>query len=219
MAMLCIVALSLICPTHGLVSPLWNSKHVHISYPLARCTTMCSASCAASDQSKTLLHASVLGVGTACLGTAYARCLKASVSTVWTMLPASLPLADPTLFIPLACTLGGLVVGLVSTMAQGYTMADLIGSQQSKTDSPGGQAPLEFIGPVLLLSLLTSTFGFSVGPEAPMVVAGRSNSSDQFRSDPVSPTLCVGVSPLHIPPHPPPNPSNANPSHSIQSHR
>ena len=36
----------------------------------------------------------------------------------------------------------------------------------------GGASPAHFIAPVLLLSLVTSTFGFSVGPEAPMVVAG-----------------------------------------------
>ena len=28
-------------------------------------------------------HAAILGVGTAAMGTAYARCLKTSVSTVW----------------------------------------------------------------------------------------------------------------------------------------
>ena len=50
----------------------------------------------------------------ACMGTAYAKCLKASVSFVWTKLPALLPLADPTLFIPLVCTLGGLIVGLLA---------------------------------------------------------------------------------------------------------
>ena len=45
-------------------------------------------------------------------------------------------------------------------------------AQQSEADAPGGSSPLRYLAPVLLLSLLTSTFGFSVGPEAPMVVAG-----------------------------------------------
>ena len=122
--------------------------------------------------SKISLHAVALGMGTACMGTAYARCLKGAVSTVWTKLPAALPLTDPTLFIPAACTFGGLLVGLLAVNLEGYTMAQLIGAQQSTSSAPGGASPANFIAPVLLLSLVTSTFGFSVGPEAPMVVAG-----------------------------------------------
>lgn len=106
------------------------------------------------------------------MGAAYAKCLKTVVSAVWTKLPAAFPLADRTLFIPMACTLGGLVVGLLTANLQGYAMPALIGAQQSEGDSPGGPSPAKFILPVLVLSLLTSTFGFSVGPEAPMVVAG-----------------------------------------------
>ena len=68
---------------------------------------------------KAMLHAAALGVGTACMGTAYAKCLKTAVSTVWTKLPAALPLADTTLFIPMACTLGGLIVGLMTVMIKG----------------------------------------------------------------------------------------------------
>jgi len=135
-------------------------------------TTASSATAETAAQPKALLHAAALGAGTACMGTAYAKCLKTSVSAVWTKLPSVLNLADPTLFIPLACTLGGLIVGLVNVNVKGYTMPELIGSQQSESDAPGGDSPSVFILPVLLLSLLTSTFGFSVGPEAPMVVAG-----------------------------------------------
>lgn len=119
-----------------------------------------------------MLHAAALGAGTACMGTVYARCLKAAVGGVWTKLPAILSLSDPTLFIPAACTTGGLLIGLLNVNLQGYTMPDLIGAQQSTNDAPGGADPARFVLPVLCLSLLTSTFGFSVGPEAPMVVAG-----------------------------------------------
>jgi len=127
---------------------------------------------ASLPDSKISLHAVALGVGTACMGTAYARCLKSAVSTVWTKLPAALPLTNPTLFIPAACTFGGLLVGLMAVNMQGYTMPALIGAQQSTSGAPGGASPAAFVAPVLLLSLITSTFGFSVGPEAPMVVAG-----------------------------------------------
>jgi len=68
------------------------------------------------------------------------------------------------------CTLGGLVVGLLAVNLQSVGMPDFIAKQRSSTESLPGLRP--YLAPLLLLSLLTSTFGFSVGPEAPMVVAG-----------------------------------------------
>ena len=117
-----------------------------------------------------MLTSAVLGAGTACLGTAYAKALKAAVPLVWTRLPSMLPLVDLTLFIPLTCTLGGLIVGLLAAkLPPSATMVDVIREQNSVDSSLPGIKPLPS---VLLLSLLTSTFGFSVGPEAPMVVSG-----------------------------------------------
>ena len=155
------------------VSPPIASRKA-VGPPVGARTAIVTASAAitVADESPSLLHAAALGAGTACMGTAYAKCLKASVSFVWTKLPTILPLADPTLFIPMVCTLGGLIVGLLAISLTGFTMPQLIGAQQSTSDSPGGATPGKYLAPVLLLSLLTSTFGFSVGPEAPMVVAG-----------------------------------------------
>ena len=123
-----------------------------------------------SDDPPLLPAAAVLGIGTACMGTAYAKALRFTVSSVWTRLPAALALPDPTLFVPAACTLGGAVVGLLAVNLPTTGMPDFIGKQRSTMDSLPGIRP--YLAPVLLLSLLTSTFGFSVGPEAPMVVAG-----------------------------------------------
>jgi len=103
------------------------------------------------------------------MGTAYARLLKAAVTLTWKTGPALLPPSvDPTLFVPAVCTLGGALVGLLAVNLPGTTMPDFIGTQNGQLSLPG----LRRLGPVLLLSLLTSTFGFSVGPEAPMVIAG-----------------------------------------------
>ena len=105
------------------------------------------------------------------MGTAYAKTLKACVTATWKRAPALLALPDQTLFVPAACTLGGALVGLLAVNLPSTTMPDFIGTQNSQQNSlPGSQRTR--LAPVLLLSLLTSTFGFSVGPEAPMVIAG-----------------------------------------------
>ena len=46
--------------------------------------------------------AAVLGVATACMGTAYAKTLKACVTATWKRAPALLALPDPILFVHLA---------------------------------------------------------------------------------------------------------------------
>ncbi|EOD27299.1 hypothetical protein EMIHUDRAFT_457210 [Emiliania huxleyi CCMP1516] len=79
-----------------------------------------------AEKPTALLHAAALGAGTACMGTLYARCLRFAVTLVWRRLPAALPLADATLFVPAACTVGGLLVGLTALRLQGYTMPELI---------------------------------------------------------------------------------------------
>ena len=160
----------LLCGSHAFEAPFSTPSQLQAATRHA--PRMDAAASSKADQPMTLAHAAALGAGTACMGTAYARCLKAAVSAVWTNIPALIPLSDPTLFIPLACTLGGLIVGLLSVNLKGYGMAEIIATQQSTDDAPGGETPLRYVLPVLCLSLFTSTFGFSVGPEAPMVAAG-----------------------------------------------
>ena len=111
-----------------------------------------------------------LGVLTSIMGTVYARALKGAVTATWRTLPGLLPTANPSLIVPAICTMGGALIGVLASNLPSVTMPDFIGSQTSTTTSLPGVWP--FLPRVLLLSLLTSTFGFSVGPEAPMVLAG-----------------------------------------------
>ena len=82
--------------------------------------------------------AALLGVATACMGTAYAKLLKASVTLTWKTAPALLPPGlDPTLFVPAVCTLGGALVGLLAVNLPSTTMADFIGTQNGQRSLPG----------------------------------------------------------------------------------
>ena len=110
-----------------------------------------------------------LGVMTAVMGTAYAKALKGAVTVTWRTLPGLLPISE-SLVAPAVCTLGGALIGVLASNLPSVTMSDFIGSQTSTSTSLPGVWP--FLPRVLLLSLCTSAFGFSVGPEAPMVLAG-----------------------------------------------
>jgi len=111
-----------------------------------------------------LAAAAVLGVGTSCMGTAYAKALKASVTAVWISAPAAFKLADPTLYIPAICTLGGALIGLLAANLQSVGMPNFIAKQQSDDDSLPGVRP--FLAPLLLLSLLTSTLALTASRQA-----------------------------------------------------
>jgi len=82
---------------------------------------------------------------------------------------------NPTYFIIGLCTFGGLLMGILSSALSSstFTVADFVSLFSSSSDSskvlPSSRV---YLLPLLLLSLVTSTFGFSVGPEAPMVCAG-----------------------------------------------
>ena len=55
---------------------------------------------------------------------------------------------------PAVCTLGGALVGLLAANLRSTTMPDFIGTQNGQLSLPG----IGTLGPLLLLSLLTSTF-------------------------------------------------------------
>ena len=69
------------------------------------------------------------------MGVAYQKALRTSVSTVWITLPKLVRFADPTLFIPAVCTLGGACIGLLAVNLQSVTMPDFIGKQRSQDGS------------------------------------------------------------------------------------
>jgi len=115
----------------------------------------------------------VVGVITAAMGYLYGKILSFCVTTVWHTLPAILQNLNPTYFITGLCTFGGLLMGILSSAlsSSAFTVADFVAifSSSGPKSLPSART---YLFPLLLLSLITSTFGFSVGPEAPMVCAG-----------------------------------------------
>eukprot|EP00580_Thalassiosira_gravida_P010380 CAMPEP_0201643658 /NCGR_PEP_ID=MMETSP0493-20130528/28658_1 /ASSEMBLY_ACC=CAM_ASM_000838 /TAXON_ID=420259 /ORGANISM="Thalassiosira gravida, Strain GMp14c1" /LENGTH=407 /DNA_ID=CAMNT_0048118137 /DNA_START=44 /DNA_END=1267 /DNA_ORIENTATION=- len=78
-------------------------------------------------------------------------------------------------------TFGGLLLGVLSSaFGATFTVADFVHAFSS---APIERLPSSAIHlfPVLFMSLLTSAFGFSVGPEAPMVCAGALIGSSMSR--------------------------------------
>jgi len=70
--------------------------------------------------------------------------------------------------------MGGLIMGILSSkLKASFTVADFV-SGLSSAPKEAEQLPQSrsSLFPLLILSLVTTTFGFSVGPEAPMVCDG-----------------------------------------------
>jgi H+/Cl- antiporter ClcA len=116
-----------------------------------------------------LLSSITVGAITAAMGFIYGKILALSLTTVWSTIPSLIlkntGQLNPAYFITGVCTLGGLILGLLSTKLHAtFTVADFVSSFSSASIEtlPSSSANLL---PLLLLSLLTSTFGFSVGPE------------------------------------------------------
>lgn len=117
----------------------------------------------------------VVGVVTAAMGYLYGKVLSFCVRTVWHTLPMIFQdkNLNPTYFITGLCTFGGLLMGILSSALSSstFTVADFV-SLFSSSNCKSLPSTRIYLLPLLLLSLVTSTFGFSVGPEAPMVCAG-----------------------------------------------
>ena len=123
-----------------------------------------------------ILKASIfVGFVTAAMGYLYGKVLSFFVTSIWHTLPGIFgeKNINPIYFITGLCTLGGLLMGILSSALSSstFTVADFVTlfSSPSRKSLPTIRVHLL---PLLLLSLVTSTFGFSVGPEAPMVCAG-----------------------------------------------
>lgn len=116
-----------------------------------------------------------VGFVTAAMGYLYGKVLSFFVKTMWHTLPGIIghQNLNPTYFITGLCTVGGLLMGILSSALSSstFTVADFVALFSSP--SPNSLPTIRvYLLPLLLLSLITSTFGFSVGPEAPMVCAG-----------------------------------------------
>uniref|UniRef100_A0A7S4JVC3 Chloride channel protein n=1 Tax=Odontella aurita TaxID=265563 RepID=A0A7S4JVC3_9STRA len=136
------------------------------------------------DESNILGAAVAVGAVTAAMGYAYGQILGFCVDGVWTKLPLFLSsrllaangiALNPRYFITGTLALGGLLVGIVSSRLKSpaYTVADFV-SAFAAVPAEARELPRSRTAllPLLVLSLITSSFGFSVGPEAPMVCAG-----------------------------------------------
>ena len=137
------------------------------------------ASTASTEKSKddSVVPASIaVGAITAAMGFLYGKVLAISVKTIWSTLPNMLMnkfgTLNPMYFITGTCTMGGLLMGILSTkLSSTFTVADFVSAFSSVPAETLPSSGIHLM-PLLLLSLVTSAFGFSVGPEAPMVCAG-----------------------------------------------
>mmetsp|Transcript_11812 Transcript_11812/g.33695 ORF Transcript_11812/g.33695 Transcript_11812/m.33695 type:complete len:559 (+) Transcript_11812:178-1854(+) len=117
-----------------------------------------------------------VGAATAAMGFAYGKVLDLTVRGVWEQVPALLAARGVALgggaYIAATMAAGGLVMGLLSAgLKPAYIVAEFV-SNLSGSRPTSLPSLLPALPNLLLLSLVTSTFGFSVGPEAPMVCAG-----------------------------------------------
>ncbi len=133
------------------------------------------------DEGILFRQAAIVGIVTAAMGHVYGHILGGTVKGVWDYLPnylqtrGMLDNAVGTYYIPLTCSIGGLLMGILSIkLKPSFVVADFVkalsGSEADLSIFPSKLMPV--LSNLLLLSLVTSTFGFSVGPEAPMVCAG-----------------------------------------------
>mmetsp|Transcript_12518 Transcript_12518/g.26662 ORF Transcript_12518/g.26662 Transcript_12518/m.26662 type:complete len:527 (-) Transcript_12518:30-1610(-) len=128
-----------------------------------------------SDGSIVLSSIAVGGI-TAAAGFLYGKVLGLTLKTVWSTIPSiileKVGSINPAFFITGVCTFGGLLMGILSSKLQDtFTVADFV-SAFSTAPVESLPSSTKHLLPLLLLSLVTSTFGFSVGPEAPMVCTG-----------------------------------------------
>jgi H+/Cl- antiporter ClcA len=133
-----------------------------------------------------------VGLVSAAMGHAYGLCLNGAATALWQKLPmwtarqlqttlstgSTTALSPPWLlkwYIPIVTTLGGLLIGVVSSQKPiQFGVAEFVSRVPSSSNQElysMKQLP-SLLLPLLLISLLTSAFGFSLGPEAPMVAAG-----------------------------------------------
>ena len=134
----------------------------------------------------------IVGIITAAMGYFYGKMLDTSVNFIWKHLPTFVSegeqagkignaLFGGARYILTACSMGGLLMGIISSKLQSssYTVAEsefvlTMSFHSDRTDTNEkyilcDNLPkiLPALPALLLLSLITSTFGFLVGPEAP----------------------------------------------------
>lgn len=141
------------------------------------------------DTSQTPLSvAMAVGIVTSLIGYFYAKCMKTGFNLLWNTIPSKFVFGNssrsgmfkllnkyPAAYIVLIMTLGGGLVATLSTLkfpnlfsAHDYVHI-LSRGEGSASEIDQFPEAKDTIFPVMLLALLTSISGFSLGPEAPMV--------------------------------------------------
>ena len=129
-----------------------------------------SSSDATKSIDETIIPASIIvGTVTAAMGFLYGKALSLSVKTIWKTIPTLIlkryGSINPQYFITLVCTIGGLLMGILSSkLSSTFAVSDFVSAFSSVPTQTLPSSRIH-LAPLLLLSLVTSTFGFSVGPE------------------------------------------------------
>ncbi len=118
---------------------------------------------------------SVVAVGgiTAMTGFLYGKVLAWTLKLVWQCLPGfllkkNIVIKHPLYFMVSVCTLGGIIVGTLGSLDSNvdtFTVGDFVSAFSSSGKITSLPSSSVHLMPLLTMSLLTSTFGFSVGPE------------------------------------------------------
>ncbi len=121
-----------------------------------------------TDDSILVTSIAVGGI-TAAMGFLYGKILGLSLKMVWSTIPSLIlkkkGSLNPAYFITAVCTLGGILMGILSSKFHStFTVADFVSAFSSAPIETLPSSNIHLL-PLLLLSLVTSTFGFSVGPE------------------------------------------------------
>lgn len=147
----------------------------HTSVNLKRVSSTLLQEKSGNDDNMVLPSVGV-GVIAALVGYLYHKVLGISVRSIWKTFPAllveRLGSINPGIFIIGTCTFGGLLMGILTSMLSStFMVSDFVSAMSA---APAQTLPSSRINVIalLMLSLTTSAFGFSLGPEAPMVCAG-----------------------------------------------
>jgi len=114
-----------------------------------------------------------LAAATAIMARTYSAALQGLVQLVWVILPNALGAACGPWLTVAVCGGGGALVGFLGpTLPKGYGVGEWV-LDTTTTSADGNPYPgLSSLPTVLVVTLLTSSAGFSLGPEGPMVCAG-----------------------------------------------
>jgi H+/Cl- antiporter ClcA len=144
---------------------------------------------ASKDDENLYVPSMVVGTLTAAVGFLYVNVLSRTRSLLWNSLPRKLFASgnasslSAALFLISMTTLGGVLLGYLSTKASStYSASEFVSicskfrspteSSENDSDQPLIPSARDNLLPLISMCLVTSSFGIPLGPEAPMVGVG-----------------------------------------------